>query len=224
MRVPVGLPRKRQSSSVTLVGISKMEGPRLTPSSPSLGTRRLRLRASLISRWTRLSRRLTSVIMEETVSRREVSVVRTDLRSSSRVVAGAAATSATAATGAAATGTETEAEAAATGATAAGAAALRAAVFLTSATGAAGAGAGAATGATAAGATSSVFLATRLGLAAEEVEAEFIILVPVEEFISIKRTIPTYMDGMRINFHSKPFNFGNRAHTENFFSLNGPGG
>ena len=158
--------------------------------------------------------------MEETVSRREVSVVRTDLRSSSRVVAGAAATSATAATGAAATGT-TGAATGAAAATAAGAAAdLRATVFFTSAAGATGATTGAAT----ATGASSVFLATRLGLTGEGVAAEFIILVPVEEFILIKRTIPTHMDGRRINFHAKPFNFGNRAHTWNFFSLNGPGG
>ena len=105
------------------------------------------------------------------------------------VVAGAAEVASTA-TGAAATGTT----GAATGAgVAAGAAALRAAGFLAST---AGAGAGAATGAgvTATGA-SSVFLATRLGLAAEEAVAEFIILVPVEEFISIKRTILTLWTG-----------------------------
>jgi hypothetical protein len=159
--------------------------------------------------------------MEETVSRREVSVVRTDLRSSSRVVAGAAAASATAATGAEATGTAGAATGAAAGA-AAVAADLRAAVFFTSAAGAA--GAGAATGAGVATGASSVFLATRLGLAAEEVEAEFIILVPVEEFISIKRTIPSLVDALRINFYSKPFNFATRAHTWNFFSLNDSGG
>lgn len=157
-----------------------MEGPRLGASSPSARTRRLRLRASLISRCTRLSRRLTSVIIELTVSRRLVRELSTLFRSSSRVVAGAAtaaAAAASVATGAAATGT-------AAGAGAAAGAAAFLATFLAGVSATAGA---ATTGAAATGAgVSSVFLATRLPLV--EAEAEFIILVPVEVFISIKRT------------------------------------
>jgi len=113
-------------------------------------------------------------------------VVRTDLRSSSIVVAGAAATSAATAAGVA-TGTAGAATEVAAGTAAV--AALRPA-FFTSAAATTGAGA-ATTGAGAGAATSSVFLATRLALVAEEAVEEFIILVPVEEFISIKRTIPT---------------------------------
>ena len=45
------------------------------------------------------------------------------------------------------------------------------------------------------GPVSSVFLATRLPLADAEAVAVFIMLVPVEEFISIKRTILTLWTG-----------------------------
>ncbi len=96
--------------------------------------------------------------------------------SSSRVVAGASGAAASVATGAATTG--------ATGAT--GAAATFLAAFLVSV--AAGAATTGATGAGAATGASSVFLATRFLAGAVEVEAEFIIPVPVEEFISNKRT------------------------------------
>ena len=100
--------------------------------------------------------------------------------SSSRVVAGpsvAAAASVATGAGAATTGAATTAGAAATFlldflvSTTAGA---------TAATTGAGVGAGAA--------TSSVFLATRFLAGAEELEAEFIILVPVEELEDILRT------------------------------------
>jgi hypothetical protein len=74
-----------------------------------------------------------------------------------------------------------------------------------------GTGAGAATGA------SSVFLATRFLAGAEATGAEFIIPVPVEEFISIKRTMPSPMAPLQINFHPKTFNLGTGAHTWNFF-------
>ena len=217
MRVPLGLPRNLQSSSVTLVGISKMEGPRgLASGSPSARTRRLRRRASLISRWTRLSRRLTSVIIEETVSRREVRVVRTDLRSSSRVVAGAAG-SAGAATGAA-TGAGVAEEAAA----ATGAAALRPAFFTSAAGAAAATGAGVTTGAATGATTSSVFLATRLALV-EEAAAELIILVPVEEFISIKRTMLIPKDYSKSIFNQKPFNLNTGLTRRTFFFEQSPG-
>ena len=182
MRVPLECPRKTQSSSVTFVGISKIEGPLgLAPSSPSARTRRFRLRASLISRWTRLSNRLTSVIMELTVSRRVVREARTPLRSSSRVVAGASAAAAAGAgvTGAATTGAAT------TGATTASlAAGLRPAVFFASTA----TGAGTETGATtlATETTSSVFLATFLATVLAGVP--LIILVPLEEFMGNKRT------------------------------------
>ena len=138
--------------------------------------------------------------MEETVSRREVKVVNTDFKSSSKVVAGPAAASA--ATGAAATGTAVGA--ATTGAATTGAAeaetveagvTLRPAFLASVAAGAATAAArtgAAATGAGAGATTSSVFFATRLVLEAEEAEELIVILVPVEEFILTKRTIPTY--------------------------------
>jgi hypothetical protein len=134
---------------------------------------------------------LTSVIIDETVSRREVREARTDLRSWSRVVAGAAvasvagvaeATEATGATGVA-TGTAT-AVAVAVAVAVAFLATRLAGVSVVAATGAGVAATGAGAGAGAA--ASSVFLATRLPLV--EAVAEFIILVPVEEFISIKRT------------------------------------
>ena len=183
MRVPLECPRKTQSSSVTFVGISKIEGPLgLAPSSPSARTRRFRLRASLISRWTRLSKRLTSVIMELTVSRRVVREARTPLRSSSRVVAGASATAGAAAAmaGAATTGAAT------TGATTASlaAAGLRPAVFFASTATGAATETGAATLATET--TSSVFLATFLATVLAGVA--LIILVPLEEFMGNKRT------------------------------------
>jgi len=130
--------------------------------------------------------------------------------SSSRVVVGAAGASVVAvgvATGAGA-------EVAATGAGAA--AALRPAFLVSVAAGATGAAttgtAGETTGATGAAGASSVFLATRLALGAEEAAAEFIIPVPLEEFISIKRTMPSPMARLQINFYQKSLNFGTRAH------------
>jgi hypothetical protein len=95
------------------------------------------------------------------------------------------------------------------------AAALRPAFLASVATGAATTGTAgeATTGATGATGTSSVFLATRLALVAEEAAAEFIIPVPLEEFISIKRTMPSLMAYLQINFHQKSFNLATRAHT-----------
>jgi ABC-type cobalamin transport system ATPase subunit len=102
--------------------------------------------------------------------------------SSSRVVVGAAGAASVAAAEVA-TGAGAGVEAA----TGAGvAAALRPAFLASVATGAATTGTAgeATTGATGATGTSSVFLATRLALVAEEAAAEFIIPVPLEEFIS----------------------------------------
>jgi hypothetical protein len=66
--------------------------------------------------------------------------------------------------------------------------------------------AGAAT--TGAAGASSVFLATRFPLEAVEATAEFIILVPVEVFISIKRTMLWDKDTILLNFYRISFNFG----------------
>lgn len=143
--------------------------------------------------------------MEETVSRREDSVVRTLLRSSSSVVAGA--TGASAATGAGVVATT----GAATTASALAAAGLRPLAFGASTTGAATAtGAGAATTTS----TASVFFATFL--ATVFAGAALIILDPVEELMGNKRTTPICRQ-KGIKFYQKGFNFGFKLHLYFFF-------
>jgi hypothetical protein len=136
------------------------------------------------------------------------------------VVAGAAVASA--ATGVVvagagvATGTE---EGAAVAVVVAAAAFLETRLAGVSVAAATGAGAGAATGAGAA--ASSVFLATRLPLV--EAVAEFIILVPVEEFISIKRT--EYILGKEASqfFADRAQLFEPESHGPTFFFEDDPG-
>jgi hypothetical protein len=67
-----------------------------------------------------------------------------------------------------------------------------------SATGAAATGA-AATGAGAAAVSTASFFATRLVTGLAEVEVEFIVLVPVEEFICILRTTCLFINSVRSN-------------------------
>jgi hypothetical protein len=87
------------------------------------------------------------------------------------------------------------------------------------ATGATGAGEGAGTGTAT---TSSVFLATRLALVAEEATEVFIILVPVEEFISNKRTIQALSTFMESIFMPNP-SILNRDFTRGTFFFERPG-
>ena len=177
-RVPLALPRNTHSSSVILVGRSKMLGVRgfTAPFSSSTGARRLRLRASLISRCMRFSSFFTWLSMADTVSRRVFRLPVTAFRSSSRVVAGT-----TGAAAAASTGVELTTTFAAAGAAAA---AFLAATFL----GAAAAAASGAATTTGAGAATSFFATAFLAGGADlEATAAFIIPEAEEEEVDILR-------------------------------------